>query len=152
MKYEIAARISEKPADHCVRAIAEYAKRLTAYCKIRHQFVRRDNAWKKISGEKDAEKEVRIRVLPGESRVTSEELSRLIGKWESAGMRRILFLIPDPEESLPEAEEPMQSLQGQADFLLPVSSFAMGSDMVTMILYEQIYRGYRILHNQPYHK
>ncbi|MBR0382919.1 MAG: 23S rRNA (pseudouridine(1915)-N(3))-methyltransferase RlmH [Eubacterium sp.] len=152
MKYEIAARISEKPADYCVGAIAEYAKRLTAYCKIRHQFVRRDSAWKKIIGEKAAGKEVRIRVLPGESRITSEELSRLIGKWESAGMRRILFLIPDPEESLPAEEEPVQSLQWHADFLLPVSSFSMGSDMVTMILYEQIYRGYRILHNQPYHK
>ena len=147
MKYEIAARLDEKPADHCKGAIAEYAKRLTAYCKIGHRFIRKENAWNKIVSEKAADKELRIVIRPGESKVTSEDLSRMIGKWESSGIRRILFLIPDSAAAANAADEEIGTSE-----LMPLSSFTMTSDMLTMILYEQIYRGYRILHNQPYHK
>lgn len=35
---------------------------------------------------------------------------------------------------------------------LVLSDFTMSSNMTGMVLYEQIYRGYRILNNHPYHK
>ena len=36
--------------------------------------------------------------------------------------------------------------------ILNLSDFTMNTAMTAMILYEQIYRGYRILNHHPYHK
>ena len=36
--------------------------------------------------------------------------------------------------------------------IINLSDFTMNTAMTAMILYEQIYRGYRILNNHPYHK
>ena len=36
--------------------------------------------------------------------------------------------------------------------IISLSDLSINASMTAMILYEQIYRGYRIMHHHPYHK
>ena len=149
MKYEIFIREDKKPAPFYKKAIAEYEKRLGRYCKISYKLVRKEKDWLKLmSPEPDR---MAFWVVAGKDDLSSEGLSRMIADWENSGVKKIIFLVDQPAE---ESEE-RSSWRGGAENGIPVlslSGFAMPAAMTGMILYEQIYRGYRILHNQPYHK
>lgn len=66
-----------------------------------------------------------------------------------------MFLVPEwSEEILADNQTKMASKTKQPIMIesLILSDFTMSSNMTGMVLYEQIYRGYRILNNHPYHK
>ena len=63
--------------------------------------------------------------------------------------RMIKFRVPEWNE---EATDKFAELGTGPIEPLVLSDFTMSSNMTGMVLYEQIYRGYRILHNHPYHK
>lgn len=66
-----------------------------------------------------------------------------------------MFLVPEwSEEILADDQTKMASKTKQPIMIesLILSDFTMSSNMTGMVLYEQIYRGYRILNNHPYHK
>mgnify|MGYP003231339030 FL=1 len=66
-----------------------------------------------------------------------------------------MFLVPEwREEILADDQTKMASKTKQPIMIesLILSDFTMSSNMTGMVLYEQIYRGYRILNNHPYHK
>ena len=66
-----------------------------------------------------------------------------------------MFLVPEwSEENLADAQTKKASKTKQPIMIesLVLSDFTMSSNMTGMVLYEQIYRGYRILNNHPYHK
>ena len=66
-----------------------------------------------------------------------------------------MFLVPEwNEEILVDAQIKKASKTKQPIMIesLILSDFTMSSNMTGMVLYEQIYRGYRILNNHPYHK
>ena len=47
MKYEIYIQERKKSQKFCKKAIAEYEKRLSRYCKISCKFVKKEKEWKK---------------------------------------------------------------------------------------------------------
>ncbi|MCI5943257.1 MAG: 23S rRNA (pseudouridine(1915)-N(3))-methyltransferase RlmH [Eubacterium sp.] len=136
MKYDIYVFEEKKTASFLKKAMAEYEKRLSRYCKITCRFIRKQNEWEKIlKNNPDS-----IAILPGKDSVSSEMFSEQINCWETGGMGKRVFLVP------PEGEK------GMRQNVFPLSDFTMENGLTALILLEQIYRGYRILHNHPYHK
>ena len=91
--------------------IAEYAKRLSRYCKL----------------------------------LDSVELSEKIGRLGVEGKSSVAFVIGG---SLGLGNEVLK----RADYKLSFSRMTFPHQLMQMILLEQIYRGYRILNHEPYHK
>lgn len=153
MKYEVYIQESKKSQKFCKKAIAEYEKRLSRYCKISCKFIKKEKEWESLL-VKDAGMKKFI-VQPGKAELTSERLSEQIKNWEGSGIKGIMFLVPEwNEEILADDQTKMASKTKQPIMIesLILSDFTMSSNMTGMVLYEQIYRGYRILNNHPYHK
>lgn len=73
------------------------------------------------------------------------ELSKKINQLGIEGKSHIIFIIGG---SLGLHE----SISKQADFKLSFSKMTFPHQLMRVILLEQIYRSYRIINNQPYHK
>lgn len=174
MKYEIYIEEPKKMQPFYKKAIAEYEKRLGRYCKISCHIVKKEKDWAKYLNNQMGTQS--FLVIPGEARMTSEILSEQIGEWEKTGEKKILFFIPalqegqnrqtgtpvassncagvhTPEDYLTVEDVSIKKIRDRYDLMpLILSDFVMSPSMTGMILYEQIYRGYRILHHHPYHK
>ena len=48
MKYEIYIQESKKSQKFCKKAIAEYEKRLSRYCKISCKFIKKEKEWESL--------------------------------------------------------------------------------------------------------
>lgn len=140
--------------------IEEYKKRLSKYCKLEiievadektpdHASELEERKIKeKEAGrlEKYIKKEAYVIVLAIDGKMLdSVELSEKIGKLGINGTSHIIFIIGG---SLGLDENIIK----RADFKLSFSKMTFPHQMMRMILLEQIYRGYRILNNEPYHK
>ena len=147
MKYEIYIQESKKSQKFCKKAITEYEKRLSRYCKISCKFIKKEKEWRSLLTKDTGMK--KLLVQPGKAELTSEKLSDQLKNWEGSGMKGVMFFVPEWEE---EAAKKLIEQDTSHIESLVLSDFTMSSNMTGMVLYEQIYRGYRILHNHPYHK
>jgi 23S rRNA (pseudouridine1915-N3)-methyltransferase len=115
-------------------AIREYAKRLTRYCKIQLIHCKSD----KVLQNKMNDKDYIIHISSHSPIISSVELSEKFNYYMVSSYSNITFVIGSscitPSETL------------------SISHMDMSSDLLTTILYEQIYRAYRIMNNHPYHK
>ena len=114
-------------------AIKEYAKRLTRYCKIQL------NVTNKIEKEINRDSYL-IKINNSGNMLTSEELADKISSLGISGHSHLTFVFDDEHQV------------ENADFYLKISKMDIDSDLLLIILYEQIYRAYRIINNEPYHK
>lgn len=140
--------------------IEEYTKRLSRYCKLEIIEVADE---KTPDNASDAE-ELQIKKKEGErilkhikdgayvitlaiqgKELTSVELADKIENLGVSSESHIIFIIGG---SLGLDEEVLK----RADYSLSFSKMTFPHQMMRMILLEQIYRAYRIIHNQPYHK
>lgn len=141
-------------------AIAEYSKRLSRYCKLEILQVADektpDNASSVVEEQiKDKEGErilsqmkdgAYVIALAIEGKMlNSEELSEKIETLGINGVSQIIFVIGG---SLGLAKKVLQ----RADFLLSFSPMTFPHQLMRVILLEQVYRGYRIMMKEPYHK
>lgn len=141
-------------------AIAEYTKRLGKYCKLEIIEV----ADEKTPDQASAVVEESIRQKEGERilkfvrddsyvitleiqgrMLTSEELADKIDTLGIQGVSHITFIIGG---SIGLGEEVMR----RSDYALSFSKMTFPHQLMRVILLEQIYRGYRIIHGEPYHK
>lgn len=76
---------------------------------------------------------------------SSEELAGNMKDWEISGTSRVAFLIGGPL-GLSDA------VRKRADVLLSLSKMTFTHPMARLILLEQIYRAFRIIRGEPYHK
>lgn len=116
-------------------AVKEYEKRLSRYCKIKRV------AFKSIDqlAQKCPDGALVFHVTHDGTITSSEALSEKIHSLGLSGISDLIFVIgtwdlPMPHEKL----------------TLCTSSLPLG--LSTTVLYEQIYRAYRILRGEPYHK
>ena len=138
MHFHIHLYCPEKMPSCYRKAISEYEKRLGRYTKIKLYKIQKEKEWEKSL----AQAEEGFYMITGSSQ-GSEEFSRQIGRWESTGRKEVHFYVDGSKQD----EIPSDQL-----IAFSISRFQMSGSMTAMILYEQIYRAYRILHNHPYHK
>lgn len=141
-------------------AIAEYSKRLSRYCKLDIIEVQDEKTPDKASKveenlikEKEAE---RIRKYLKEGayvfalaiegkQLDSVELSNKISSLGIKGESHIIFIIGGSLGLSP-------SILQEVDEKLSFSKMTFPHQLMRVILLEQIYRSYRIMQNEPYHK
>lgn len=141
-------------------AMDEYKKRLSKYCKLE---ILEGPDEKNPDGDSEGarqrvlkkEGETLLSFLKDEAFVIaldikgimldSEELSEKIGRLGVEGRSHIQFIIGG---SLGLHEEVLK----RADFRLSFSKMTFPHQLMRVILSEQLYRSYRILNNEPYHK
>ena len=141
-------------------AIAEYTKRLARYCKLEILEVQDektpDNASdaeelliKKKEGErilskiKDDAYVITLEIFG--KKLDSVSFAQLLEKTALSGKSHIQFVIGG---SLGLHED----VSKRADYKLSFSDMTFPHQLMRVILFEQIYRGYRIISGEPYHK
>lgn len=141
-------------------AIQEYSKRLSRYCKLEIIEVADektpDNASETVERQiKEKEGERMERYLKEGAfvcalaidgkQLDSVELSEKLEQLATNGISHIIFLIGG---SLGMSD----TLLKRADLKLSFSKMTFPHQLMRVILLEQIYRGYRIMNHEPYHK
>ena len=129
--------------------IAEYAKRLSRYCRLTFCQVALNTQIKNTEGERlmkhIREQDYVIALAIDGKTPDSVELSQKIEKLGVSGISSIAFVIGG---SLGLSE----SVLKRADYKLSFSRMTFPHQLMQMILLEQIYRSYRIMNHEPYHK
>lgn len=153
----VVGKIKEK---YFTDAIKEYSKRLSRYCKL--EIVELADE-KTPDGASEAE-EMAIREKEGErilkalkddayvialaiegKMLDSVELSQKIDRLGVSGTSHIAFVIGGSLGLAP-------AVMKRADYALSFSRMTFPHQLMRVILLEQLYRSYRILKNEPYHK
>lgn len=142
------------------KGIDDYRRRLSRYAKIKIIEVKDEKAPENLSPSetqeiKDIEKHRIESKIPDNSYVialdmkgesmTSEEFASYIKKLMVTGKSNITFIIGG---SIGLSQELLQ----QADLVLSFSYFTFPHQLMRLILLEQIYRAFKIIRNEPYHK
>lgn len=141
-------------------AIKEYAKRLSRYCKLEILELADE---KTPDGASEAE-EMQIKAKEGErilksvkdnayvfalaiqgKKMSSEDFADTINRLGIGGDSHLMFIIGG---SLGLDDRVLK----RADCLISFSDMTFPHQLMRLILLEQIYRAYRIIQNEPYHK
>ena len=141
-------------------AIAEYSKRLSRYCKLEIVEVADEKTPDNASGTvedaiRDKEGERILKYIKEDAYVitleiagkmlTSEEMAEKIEKLGVQGTSHIIFIIGG---SIGLGREILK----RSDYALSFSKMTFPHQLMRVILLEQIYRSYRIMNHEPYHK
>lgn len=142
------------------QAIDEYSKRLSRYCKLDIIELQDEKTPDNASEKEEAqikEKEGRAILskikdnayvvamdLKGKQ-LTSEELSSFVERCGVTGNSNIVFVIGG---SLGLSDEVIK----RADYKLCFSKMTFPHQLFRVMLLEQVYRAFRIIKNEPYHK
>ncbi|HMM69210.1 23S rRNA (pseudouridine(1915)-N(3))-methyltransferase RlmH [Gudongella oleilytica] len=153
----VVGKIKEK---YLAEGIMEYSKRLGRYCSLRILEVEDEKtpetmSYKEMEEAKRREGERLLSKIPDQALVialsidgkqlSSEELSEKISDLMVRGTSHIVFVIGG---SLGLSDEILARSQMKLSF----SRMTFPHQMMRMILLEQIYRAFRIIKNEPYHK
>ena len=141
-------------------AIKEYSKRLSRYCKLEILQVADEKTPEGASEavelqikEKEGQRILSLiredaygiaRAIEGKV-LESEELAERMEKVGVSGFSQIVFVIGG---SLGLSAQVMK----RADYALSFSRMTFPHQLMRVVLLEQIYRSYRIMNHQPYHK
>ncbi len=141
-------------------AIAEYTKRLSKYCKLEIVEVADektpDNASEVVEEQirsKEAERILKyvkddayvVTLEINGKQLTSEELADKVEKLGVQGTSHIIFIIGG---SIGLGKEVL----AKSNYALSFSKMTFPHQLMRVILLEQIYRSYRIINGEPYHK
>lgn len=124
-------------------ALKEYGKRLSRYCKF---------SFLSLKKEKEVVKHLSpsasiFCLIPSKSTISSEELAEKIKTLGITGHSEIIFFIGFSVEYLENC-----LANGQAMEQISISSLQFSAPLTSAVLSEQIYRAYRIINKEPYHK
>ncbi|TKH46004.1 50S rRNA methyltransferase [Paenibacillus terrae] len=133
MRFKVFA-VGDKLEKFYLEAIKEYEKRLSRYCDIKLIHIKKEEQLlRKIN-----ENSFVIVVTTTENPISSEELANKVDNWASTGTSNVAVIIGARSTSYSES--------------LTFSQMEMDLGLETAILFEQVYRAYRIINNHPYHK
>lgn len=150
-------KIKEK---YLKEAIAEYSKRLSKYCKLEiievadektpdnasevmEESIRSKEAERILKYVKDDAYVITLEI--NGKQLASEELAEKIEKLGVQGTSHIIFVIGG---SIGLGQEVLR----ESDFALSFSKMTFPHQLMRVILLEQVYRSYRIINGEPYHK
>lgn len=141
-------------------AIAEYSKRLSRYCKLEIIEVADEKtvehaieAVEDSIRSKEAERILKyvkedayvITLEINGEQLTSEQLAAKVEQLGIQGTSHLVFIIGG---SIGLGKEVL----GKSDYALSFSKMTFPHQLMRVILLEQIYRSYRIINGEPYHK
>lgn len=127
-------------------AIAEYAKRLSSYCKI-NWYCKPAKDFRTLSSTLTASAHTLwIPIQTGASVRTSEELAAQLDQIGIQGISTVCFFIGY------DYDDRICDTYAQTPSPLSLSSMDISLELTGVVLFEQLYRSYRIIHQQPYHK
>lgn len=141
-------------------AIAEYQKRLSRYCKLQmievadektkenaseaeNDLIRKKEGERLLKHIKDSDYCITLEI--DGKMLTSEGLSKEIDRLGLAGKSSLVFVIGG-SIGLDTA------VLKRSDYVLSFSKMTFPHQLMRVILLEQIYRSYRIMRGEPYHK
>lgn len=141
-------------------AIAEYSKRLSRYCKLDiievtdektpenasetvEDAIRSKEAERLLKNVRDGAFVITLEI--GGKQLTSEELADKIDTLGVQGVSHIIFIIGG---SIGLGREVL----ARSDYALSFSKMTFPHQLMRVILLEQVYRSYRIINGEPYHK
>ena len=138
-------------------AIEEFKKRLSAYCslslvEIPAQELKDDNMAKKymeLEGQKiltaiKSEAYVITLEIKG-NQLSSEDFAKKIKDLSNEGHNEIVFVIGGANGLSKEVSE-------RANYKLSFSKMTFTHQLIRIFLYEQIYRAFKIINNENYHR
>lgn len=141
-------------------AVEEYSTRLSKYCKLDIIEVPDEKAPENLSRAQELEiirkegqailKHIRedaygIALAIQGKQLSSEGLAELINNLGIKGKSNVAFVIGG---SLGLSDEVLR----RADFQLSFSAMTFPHQLMRVVLLEQVYRGFRIIKGEPYHK
>ncbi len=140
-------------------AIDEYLKRLGAYCKLSIIEVSPSKILSELSSDidkyKKEEGEKILSFIKKESfvitleinakQLSSEEFAERIDNLSKEGLSELVFVIGG-------ANGLDLSVLERSDFSLSFSKMTFTHQMIRIVLLEQLYRAFKILKNEPYHR
>ncbi|TFJ92001.1 23S rRNA (pseudouridine(1915)-N(3))-methyltransferase RlmH [Lentibacillus salicampi] len=142
------------------QGIEEYLKRLSPYAKVRIVELAGEKAPENMSEAemREVKRKEGERILSNIGRdtyvitleisgkmLTSEKFAVKLDELTTYGNSKIAFIIGG---SIGISEE----VQKRSDFALSFSKLTFPHQMMRMILLEQVYRAFRIIRHEPYHK
>ena len=142
------------------QGIEEYLKRLSAYAKVNIIEVADEKAPENMSeaemlAVKQKEGERILGVITADTYVitleidgkmlTSEQLAAKMDELATYGKSKVAFIIGG---SIGISED----VRKRSDFALSFSKMTFPHQLMRLVLVEQVYRGFRILRGEPYHK
>ena len=139
-----------------ITLIEEYKKRLGFYVKFNFEVIPDIKKAKNLSEKQQKEKEgeqilkklntsdVLILLDENGKQYTSVQFSEYLQKQMNSGLKNLVFVIGGPYGF---SEEMYKRAQGK----ISLSKMTFSHQMVRLFFMEQLYRGYTILKNEPYH-
>lgn len=126
--------VGDKIEKFYLEAIKEYEKRLSRYCKIQLLHLKsKEQLLKKLF-----DKSFKLLISTEGQTISSQELASKINTLGLSGISDVAIIIGAAK--IPHDET------------FAISPLDMDFGLQTTLIVEQIYRSYRILNNQPYHK
>ena len=144
-----------KTRDAHLRALIDnYSKRLSHFVRCEVSEFRESPAAEKQQGiDKDSKRildglhEGAINILldPKGTEWTSEQLAKEIQRWQDSGVKEVSFIVGGPNGVSVE-------LSARASKRWSLSRLTLTHEMSRVVLLEQLYRAYTIIHGLPYQK
>ena len=155
MKIKLLA-IGKTDNKQLIQLIDEYQKRLKHYIKFDFEIIPDIKNVKNLSEiqQKDKEGELILNKLQNTDQLvllddkgkefTSIEFSKYLQKKMNSGLKQLVLVIGGPYGF---SDSVYKKAQGQ----LSLSKMTFSHQMIRLFIVEQIYRGFTILKNEPYH-
>ncbi len=155
MKIKLLA-IGKTDHKHLIKLIEEYEKRLKHYVKFELAIIPDVKNAKNLSEIQQKEKEgelilnklqntdVLVLLDDKGKQFTSIEFSKYLQKKMNAGIKQLVFVIGGPYGF---SDAVYEKAQGK----ISLSKMTFSHQMIRLFIVEQIYRGFTILKNEPYH-
>jgi len=155
MKIKLIA-IGKTDDKNLIQLIDGYQKRLQHYCKFEFEIISDIKNVKNLSESQQKEKEgtsILKKISSTDQLILldekgyefrSIEFSRFLQKKMNSGIKQLVFVIGGPYGF---SETIYQKAQGK----LSLSKMTFSHQMIRLFMVEQLYRGFTILKNEPYH-
>jgi 23S rRNA (pseudouridine1915-N3)-methyltransferase len=133
--------------------IDDYAERLSHFVRCEVTELREDSRADKVGIDREAKRisdalrsgAIAVLLDPEGVEWTSHELADQVRKWESNGIKEVAFIVGGPRGFSSE-------LVKRIDKKWSLSRLTLTHEMARVLLFEQLYRAYTIVHNLPYQK
>ena len=132
----------------------DYEKRLSHFTRCEVVEIRESaGAGSKVGIDKDSRSisdrlsngGVAVLLDPNGSEWSSQDLATQIQRWENQGIKEVAFIVGGPHGVSPELAE-------RAQRRWSLSRLTLTHEMARVVLLEQLYRAYTIIHGLPYQK